>query len=88
MVQKETTLVVHLYRRILKAAARFPSVKRNDIIRDIKVEFRENKGLTDEAVIRDKVAVAARGAEELESYVSMESQEADSWQKTLKGSCH
>lgn len=88
MLQNETMHVVHLYRRILKAASRFPSIKRNDIIRDIKVEFRENKGLTDATVIQDKVAVAQRGAEELESYVSMESQEADSWQKTLKGSCH
>ena len=32
-----------LYRRILKAATRFPSVKRDGIIQDIKVEFRENK---------------------------------------------
>ena len=35
--------VLVLYRRILKAAAKFPSVKRDSVIHDIKVEFRENK---------------------------------------------
>jgi len=35
--------VVVLYRKILKAAAKFPSVKKESVIRDIKMEFRENK---------------------------------------------
>lgn len=32
-----------LYRHILKAAKEFPSKKRAGILRDIKLEFRENK---------------------------------------------
>lgn len=32
-----------LYRHILKAASRFPSIKRDAIIQDIKLEFRANK---------------------------------------------
>lgn len=32
-----------LYRNILKAAARFPSIKRDAIVKDIKLEFRANK---------------------------------------------
>lgn len=35
--------VLLLYRRILKAAERFPSIKRNAIIEDIKAQFREHK---------------------------------------------
>lgn len=35
--------ILHLYRDILKAAKRFPSIKRNQILADIKAEFHENK---------------------------------------------
>ena len=35
--------VLLLYRRILIAAKKFPSIKRDSIIEDIKLEFRENK---------------------------------------------
>ena len=35
--------VARLYRDILKAATRFPSVKRSAIVRDIKKEFHDNK---------------------------------------------
>ena len=35
--------VLQLYRDILKAAKRFPSIKRNQILADIKTEFHANK---------------------------------------------
>ena len=35
--------VPSLYRQILKAAKRFPSIKRDRIVQDIKTEFHENK---------------------------------------------
>ena len=35
--------VLQLYRDILKAAKRFPSIKRNLILEDIKTEFHANK---------------------------------------------
>lgn len=35
--------VLQLYRDILKAAKRFPSIKRNKILEDIKTEFHANK---------------------------------------------
>jgi len=35
--------VAQLYRDILKAAKRFPSIKRNQILEDIKTEFHANK---------------------------------------------
>lgn len=37
------TQVLQLYRDILKAAKRFPSIKRNQILADIKTEFHANK---------------------------------------------
>ena len=40
-----------LYRNILKSAARFPSIKRDGIIKDIKLEFRANKACSLDADI-------------------------------------
>jgi hypothetical protein len=37
------TQVLLLYRRILKAARLFPSIKRDAIIADIRLQFREHK---------------------------------------------
>lgn len=74
-----------LYRKILKAAAKFPSVKRDSVIHDIKVEFRENQHLKDPIIIQEKIRVAERGLEELESYSKMGA--SSEWTKMLKGSC-
>jgi hypothetical protein len=78
--------VLVLYRRILKAAGSFPSVKRNAILRDIKAEFREHKELADPATVQEKIQVAQRSLEELESYVGMAKDGAEI-SKTLRGSC-
>lgn len=74
-----------MYRKILKAATKFPSVKRDNVIRDIKLEFRENKHLEDPNIIEEKIRIAQRGLEELESYSQMGS--SSEWTKMLKGSC-
>lgn len=79
--------VLHVYRRILKAAAAFPSIKRKDIIQEIKATFREHRALKDPEVIDEKMRVARRSLEELESYVSMNASTDGHWSKTLKGSC-
>lgn len=39
----QTKQVLHLYRRILRAGARFPSIKRAQVLEDIKQEFRDHK---------------------------------------------
>ncbi|DBA00931.1 TPA: hypothetical protein N0F65_006131 [Lagenidium giganteum] len=70
--------VVHMYRRILKLAARYPSIKRDAIIRDIKLEFHENKALTDAAVIEQKVLAARAGIAELAQYAGLNPQ-ATNW---------
>ncbi|KAI8113280.1 hypothetical protein M9435_003284 [Picochlorum sp. BPE23] len=81
-----SSAVLTLYRRILKAAKQFPSIKRDDIIKDIKVEFRENRNIADSHEREEKIRIAQRSLEELESYVEMH-QSSDTWTKTLKGSC-
>lgn len=81
-----SSAVLTLYRRILKAAKQFPSIKRDGIIKDIKVEFRENRNIADSHELEEKIRVAQRSLEELESYVEMH-QSSDTWTKTLKGSC-
>ncbi len=71
--------VVRLYRHILKLAQRYPSVKRNSIIRDIKLEFHENKALTDSQKIREQIASARAGIQELSMYASLNAN-ATNWQ--------
>ena len=86
-MSKHSKEILILYKRILRAAESFPSIKRKDIIRDIKIEFREHRELTDPAALKEKVAIARRSLEELESYTSMDSTVDGNWSKTLKGSC-
>lgn len=74
----EAKEVVRLYRRVLKLAAHYPSIKRNAIIRDIKLEFRESQHLTDPAQIRAKVQAARQGIVELSQYTSL-NQSSMSW---------
>lgn len=39
--------VLGLYRRILRNAKVFPSIKRDELVENIRLEFRENKSVTD-----------------------------------------
>jgi hypothetical protein len=63
--------IVSIYRNILKLAAQYPSVKRAAIIEDIKIEFRANKSLTDPQQIKEKIASARQGIQELSMYASL-----------------
>lgn len=71
MAAAEAKEVVRLYRRILKLAAQYPSIKRGAIIREIKLEFHENKTLTDSDKILDKVQSARQGIVELSQYTNL-----------------
>lgn len=73
MATAEAKEVVRLYRRVLKLAAQYPSIKRNAIIRDIKLEFHENKHLTDRSAIHEKIQAARQGIVELSQYTSLSS---------------
>ena len=78
------TPLVHSQRSILKAAHRFPSKKRDGIIRDIKLEFRANKDIKDEEQIMKLRQLAAESLEQLQSYIQL-AEGGDSLY--LKGPC-
>ena len=53
------TRLLLVYRHILKAAKLFPSIKRNAVIAEIKVEFREGKVCCDDDTLSRSEAEAA-----------------------------
>ena len=57
-----------LYRHILKAAARFPSKNRAGIIEEIKTEFREARGVTDQAELKKKITLAKDGLDRMRAF--------------------
>lgn len=69
--------VLKLYRDILKAAKRFPSIKRDQILQDIKTEFHENKMMRNEEEVAKARQVAASSLQQLQDYVGMGGSSAD-----------
>uniref|UniRef100_M4BQ11 Complex 1 LYR protein domain-containing protein n=2 Tax=Hyaloperonospora arabidopsidis (strain Emoy2) TaxID=559515 RepID=M4BQ11_HYAAE len=67
----EANEVLRMYRRILKLAQRYPSIKRQSIICDIKSEFRANRNLSDAQKVRKELAVVQAGIKELSMYASL-----------------
>jgi hypothetical protein len=78
--------ILQLYRHIYRAAKRFPSIKRDKILNDIRLEFRENKNLSDAREIHEKVKVAIRSLDQLVAYTSRDTKSTE-WSVNLKGSC-
>jgi len=76
--------VLHLYRAVLHAAARFPSKKRASIIEDIKQEFREGAAVTDAALVKRRLALARDGLERLRQYAGLD-RTANAWDVSLAG---
>ena len=64
--------VVRMYRTILRLTKKFPSIKRDQLLQDIKVEFHINKGLTDAKVIEEKIVIAQRSVQQLGMYVNLD----------------
>eukprot|EP00898_Chlorokybus_atmophyticus_P004999 jgi/Chlat1/54/ChrspC238811S00931 len=77
--------VALLYRHILKAAQRYPSVKRADIIREIKTEFHQNKSLRDSQQIVQCRQAALHSLQSLQAYAGLDNSSPD-WEVYLKGS--
>lgn len=67
----QTIHTLHLYRNILKLAARFPSIKRDKIILEIRRTFRDNRNMTDEKEIIKALSVAEKGVEQLSAYSNL-----------------
>jgi len=55
----------------MKAAKKFPSIKRNGIIKEIRESFRNNKGEKDPKKISDALNVANTGLAQLRMYSSL-----------------
>eukprot|EP00618_Florenciella_parvula_P037660 CAMPEP_0119497512 /NCGR_PEP_ID=MMETSP1344-20130328/20533_1 /TAXON_ID=236787 /ORGANISM="Florenciella parvula, Strain CCMP2471" /LENGTH=141 /DNA_ID=CAMNT_0007533305 /DNA_START=27 /DNA_END=450 /DNA_ORIENTATION=+ len=73
--------VLDLYKKILKAAARFPSIKREGIIKDIKLEFREHATETDPKIIAQYHLVAQQSYSQLLSFANLDPRSRD-WSVT------
>ncbi|KAK9844185.1 hypothetical protein WJX81_007365 [Elliptochloris bilobata] len=74
-----------LYRKILRAAKLFPSIKRNAIIADIKVEFREGQAVSDPAEVKRRRALALQSLGQLEDYAGLARSESKDIDIFLKG---
>jgi hypothetical protein len=68
MFTSRRTGILRLYRHILKAAAVFPSKKRVGMIKEIKLEFRENAGMTNGVEIRKQLSVARDGLDRMQAF--------------------
>lgn len=74
--------VLSLYKSLLGLAKRFPSKKRAAMYEDIRAEFRDKAGLTDQAAIAHALEVAVRGLSTMEKYTGL-SKSSKSWSVTL-----
>jgi hypothetical protein len=63
--------ILNLYKDILRSAIRFPSIKRNNIIKEIKLGFRENKHLILTSEIEVAINVAVKGLSQLDMYSTL-----------------
>jgi len=63
-----------LYQQILRAAKIFPSIKRDKIISEIRLGFRENASLKDESKLKIALDVAYKGLGQLSQFSNLSSQ--------------
>ncbi len=75
--------VFSLYRTLLSEAKRYPSKKKNGIISDIKVEFREKRSLTAPAKIAQAMELGRRGLAEMRKYSRLDVR-ASGWNVQLE----
>jgi hypothetical protein len=74
--------LIHLYRNIVKAAKRFPSKKRDKILREIRYEFRKNSTETNPQKIDQSIMLAKKGLGQLSMYSDL-SDNRNAWSVTL-----
>lgn len=70
-MSQSRTQLLGLYRQILFAAKRFPSVKRKTIVEEIRLSFRQDASLTDPKAIDNSIDVALKGLQQLSMYVNL-----------------
>ena len=74
--------ILSLYRRILFAAARFPSKNRANVYAEIRDEFRRNATLA-EPEAGEAVALARQSLRQLEAYTTM-TRSSGNWEITME----
>ena len=74
--------ILSLYRRILFAAARFPSKNRANVYAEIRDEFRRNATLAEPAA-GEAVALARQSLRQLEQYTNM-TRSSGNWEITME----
>jgi hypothetical protein len=68
-------VIRRLYKQILLNAQAFPSIKRDELVSNIKLEFRENAHLTDSEQVKEKLDVAMKGLAQLRSYTGFDDED-------------
>ena len=81
--------LVHLYRRLLRSCATYPSKNRWGIYKAIQEEFRDNKTMNPNDVkTKQQVQVAYKGLTQLQMYDTMKlskgNPESPNWEVTLE----
>lgn len=74
--------ILSLYRRIIFAAARFPSKNRASVYAEIRDEFRRNAPLQEPAA-GEAIAVALSSLRQLEAYSTM-TRSTGNWEITME----
>jgi hypothetical protein len=76
-------VTLRLYKEILYCARRFPSIKRDKIVEEIRAGFRANRNVSDPDELRKLRAVAVDGLEKLSMYTSLQRGSID-WAVSLE----
>lgn len=72
-----------LYKQLLWNAKRFPSKKRDSILQDIRIEFREKASLSNPDAVAHAIEVAVRGLGTMQKYTGLDKKSKD-WKVTLE----
>lgn len=77
-----------LYRRLLRAGASFPSIRRDNILSDIRTQFREHQHETDHAKLAAALEEAHVALEQFDRFFPLteagEKQGSDAWHYEMK----
>lgn len=90
VIQQNTTKeLLHLYKKLLRSCATYPSKNRGGIYDAIRQEFRENAQLNPEdPVTQKKISVAIKGLSQLQMYdkrvLSGGNEQNPNWQVQLE----
>lgn len=79
--------LLHLYRRLLRAAETYPSMKRQSIFEAIRQDFRENSTLhPNDTKTKQQIAIAYQGLSQLQQFdvrIMSGGNQSGAWNVTL-----